>query len=696
MKQTTKFLIAAGSVGLVIVVYALWEFAGADSACFAGMIKRRPAMCVIALLACLGVGGFGAVLGLQQLRSYGAALLATAAILPGAAALSTVFIFLVPWEASVEGVYAPLWGSGIALLTWVVVALFCLRLADARHAIPSSYGELCQRLDLVKSQLDVVCPAQNVLGDPPKRMACNQIKTQIETIYVEFEQRGLSWALARGYINAWNRLHRIEEAMIEVAPQETVIAGALNDVLRLQGSQIDHNDDLSVRLRQAIEIIDPTVRKYLLGAAATPSPLVITTPSPLVDGYQGEPYSQALAATGGTPPLHWSVSQSKPPDELELSATGVLSGAPNSPTNGAAGFNVRVTDSANVTATKAFTLTINALPVPAAPPAPPVVLSSAASATAVTAGAGASCGDSAQARAVLRDVRGEINKFRDGRWNGLIVARNRLIATMMFTGMTAYSLLAIAIIRGAQQSAIAAASAFYLVGATIGLLNQLRGVSQSDTAVEDYGLSSARLITMPLFCGLAAIGGVVLMALPQMANPYSSITSPLAITTPSKLATGVFEQLYYQRIDAAGGTPPYSWTAGNVPLPDGLVLKTSGDLIAKLPKRPEPLQTLEPLKFTAQVKDSTGSSVEKYFFLNITSAAKSSAETQPAMAPATATSVRPLEDIFDLRKNLIGLLVAAVFGLTPGLLFDRLQQQSEKYKADLKSSEATQVKLQAK
>ena len=66
------------------------------------------------------------------------------------------------------------------------------------------------------------------------------------------------------------------------------------------------------------------------------------------------------------------------------------------------------------------------------------------------------------------------------------------------------------------------------------------------------------------------------------------------------------------------------------------------------------------------------------------------------MAPATATSVRPLEDIFDLRKNLIGLLVAAVFGLTPGLLFDRLQQQSEKYKADLKSSEATQVKLQAK
>jgi hypothetical protein len=33
--------------------------------------------------------------------------------------------------------------------------------------------------------------------------------------------------------------------------------------------------------------------------------------------------------------------------------------------------------------------------------------------------------------------------------------------------------------------------------------------------------------------------------------------------------------------------------------------------------------------------------------------------------------------------------VAAVFGLTPGLLFDRLLQQADKYKADLKSSQAT-------
>jgi hypothetical protein len=49
-----------------------------------------------------------------------------------------------------------------------------------------------------------------------------------------------------------------------------------------------------------------------------------------------------------------------------------------------------------------------------------------------------------------------------------------------------------------------------------------------------------------------------------------------------------------------------------------------------------------------------------------------------------------LEDIFDFKKNLIGLFVAAVFGLAPGLLFDRLQQQADRYKADLKSSKSTE------
>lgn len=567
----------------------------------AAMIIHNPLVLVLVLLFVLvlleglALGGFGVVLGQQQLRGYGAALIATARFLPGAAALATVVIYLTPWSGSIGGTNAPFWGSGIALVAWMTVAIFCLRFTDAQYAIPSSYGELRQRLDLLKSQLSVLCTENTRHNVPCKIMACKQAHAQIEMIEEEFNQRGLSWALARGYINVWNRLHRAEEAMIEVAPQEVVIAGALNDVLRLQGSNIDHDEALIYRLRQAIDVIEPDALRYLKGPLAN-----------------------------------------NPPDR------------------------------------------------------PPAVTAAA------NLGAGAPGGNTsqqAQARAVLRDVRCAINEFRDGRWNGLIVARNRLIATMIFTGMTAYMLLSIAIILGVQRPAIAAASTYYLVGATIGLLNQLRSASQNDTAVEDYGLSAARLITMPLLCGLAAIGGVVLMAMPQMGNSSSSNTAPLAITTPSNLPKGVSEQLYHQRIDATGGTPPYSWLSINGPMPEGMKLEATGDLIANVPKKTD---STTPVKFTAQVKDSTESSVSKPFFMDITSPAKESAVKQPSpqiLAGSAPNLARSLEDIFDLH-NMINLLLAAVFGLTPGLLFDRLQQQSEKYKDDLKGSEASQVNRQ--
>jgi hypothetical protein len=696
-KKIRSLLSAVYIVLLIAVVYAAWDCTlGADNACFSATIKLHPWTFAIGLLAGLAVVGISGVAmsGMKQLHGYGTALIAAMVFLPGVATLLTVIFYVAPWLVSSTEKYAPFWGTGSALLAWVILAIFCLRFTHAKHAIPSSYGEIRHRLTQLESQLKAVCPASDFRScGPCKIIACSQANKQVQKIYDEFSQSGLPWALARGYINVWNRLHRAEEAMIEIAPQETVIAGALNDVLRLQGSQIDHSEELKDRLQQAIEVIDPYAKRYLQGAAAKASPLVITTPSPLADRFQSKPFSQTLSATGGTPPVYWSLSQSTLPDGLELCADGVLSGTPVK--SGRARFNVRATDSASVTTTKAFTLTINPLPFPNLLRLMSLLLTTA-SATAGSAGASAAGGcpvSKTQARAVIRDVRNEINQFRDGRWNGLIVARNRLIATMTYTGMAAYALLAIAIINGAQPPAIAAASVFFLVGATIGLLNQLRSVSQSDTAVEDYGLSTARLISMPLFCGLAAIGGVALMAMPQIAGSYTAGTQPLAITTPSNLTMGVFDKLYCQRIDATGGTPPYTWSASSGRLPERMELQATGNLIAMLPKKPENAKRAEPVKFTAQVRDSTGSSVEKSFFLNITSAEKTS-ETKPSSKVEASPPTFVLEHIFNLHENIIGLLMAAVFGLTPGLLFDRLQQQSEKYKADLKSSEVTHVKTQ--
>lgn len=58
---------------------------------------------------------------------------------------------------------------------------------------------------------------------------------------------------------------------------------------------------------------------------------------------QGQPYSAALVASGGTPPYSWAVSGGSPPNGLSLSPTGVLGGTPTQVGN--FGFAAQATDS---------------------------------------------------------------------------------------------------------------------------------------------------------------------------------------------------------------------------------------------------------------------------------------------------------------------------------------------------------------
>src|SRR5262249_39956778 len=85
-------------------------------------------------------------------------------------------------------------------------------------------------------------------------------------------------------------------------------------------------------------------------------PLAITTTSPLPSGSVGISYSQTLAATGGTPPYSWSLSSdSSLPPGLNFFASGELYGTPTA--EGSFNFPIRVTDSDQRTAEKAFSLT---------------------------------------------------------------------------------------------------------------------------------------------------------------------------------------------------------------------------------------------------------------------------------------------------------------------------------------------------
>lgn len=182
-----------------------------------------------------------------------------------------------------------------------------------------------------------------------------------------------------------------------------------------------------------------------------------------------------------------------------------------------------------------------------------------------------------EAIAILVETRYEINRFRDNSWEGIVNARNHLLDTSMNLGLMTYALLVFTLVMTPEPNAILWAAIYFLVGAITALFARARIEWSTASAVDDFGLTRARLLHLPWLAGLAAVGGVLVTAVlgPQMVPASESGTAPALAAV---------------------------FNGGNTSL----------------------------------------------------------------------------------------LLIAAVFGLTPDLIIRRLEQQTEKYKADLESTQSTQ------
>jgi hypothetical protein len=116
---------------------------------------------------------------------------------------------------------------------------------------------------------------------------------------------------------------------------------------------------------------------------------------------------------------------------------------------------------------------------------------------------------------------------------------------------------------------ISAVVALFLVGAIVGLVNRLYVDFQADQAVEDYGLSVARLISIALLSGLVAVFGVAL-----------SVLLPTAIAP-----TSVPTQQHISPLVAAYDLNKYAmdpFIAAIYGLTPNLLLSRLDDLVAKL------------------------------------------------------------------------------------------------------------------
>jgi hypothetical protein len=395
------------------------------------------------------------------------ALTVSGLMLPGALAVATVFLFLtgpdvkgtaLHWDSALNRTPARVcfYGTLIAVAFCALLAILaCRRFTKADSACPGPYNQLRQAFDDLKERLAAVRDDAGGPGEAAARREAHEHKTYLDAVFKQPSPVGLPWLLGTGYIDAWRRLHAIEEALLVLEPVPRVVRDALGDELRLDGSNIPQSTALLKRLRIAVASLDSDAVRYLTEA----------------------------------PP---------PPDSR----------------------------------------------------------------------------DEPGARAALAQVRAAINEFRDSRREALVRARNRLFATVIFSGTTGCVLLYVAILSGAPKTSVVAAAAFYLVGGVVGLVRQLQSASAGASAAQDdYGLGVVRLIQTPLFSGLAGVGGVVLVMLAQGQgaqkfsltdtfdigqNPYGLVAAAFFGLTPALLLSGLQQRIEQYRTDLGKSGPTES------------------------------------------------------------------------------------------------------------------------------------------
>jgi hypothetical protein len=140
-----------------------------------------------------------------------------------------------------------------------------------------------------------------------------------------------------------------------------------------------------------------------------------------------------------------------------------------------------------------------------------------------------------QARTIIREVRFALHQFRDDRWEKLVRVRNHLMRMTILTGITLYALVEFAIVADTPAGTLEAATFFYLIGAIVGLFSRLYDQAKTDTSIDDFRLAAVRLLAAPLYSGLAALGGVVIVQRAILTNP-----NVFDLNVPNMLIAAVF------------------------------------------------------------------------------------------------------------------------------------------------------------
>ena len=467
-----------------------------------------------------------------------AALVITGPVAPVPGALLSAAMYISP--IAPEQQLSPIGAAAVyLLLVWLGLAavVWLLGFTAPERAGMGTYAELTPQLQEVGAWAEwsdsQTAPPRSNISAGAWHLARTELGDQLAAIQRERRARGARWVLATGYMTLWRCLHRAQEAMIEIAPPESVIKYAQYDVLRITNSTMVNSDTYIALLTDAIKVlsigrdVDASLDRLIAELDAIHVAL----------GNTGRPGAEAVASIDYRTTTILADLRALPSAFDNTQLADKLAAARGR--FGDATFDIdalRQDLQLALTFLRALASTTSRLNSPGAP------------STGLSAPRSA-----AEATALVRTIRHMVHDFRDDSRSGLVRARNQLLGTAGFTAITVYALLWSALLSRVTVAAVEAAISFYLIGAVIGLFSRLYSESKSDSGVDDFGLSLTRLLTAPLLSGLAGVLGVVLLS--------------MAATTQGQVQAGALADAF-----DLGKTPLNLVTAAVFGLTPGLLL----------------------------------------------------------------------------------------------------------------------------